>query len=219
MPPVAATRAVVFDFGGVLITSITNQIGDVAVTHGVDVGVMHEVLLGPRASDPDHPWHRAERGELAVADIQGELEPWAVAAGVTLRGDEMTRLLAPGAYSVVDPMIERLATLRADGYRTALLTNTFSEFRPTMERDLDFAMFDAVVESFAVGARKPEPAIYVAAAEMLNVAHDSITYLDDFDQNLEPAAALGWTTILVGEPHAALAELDAVLGRSGYGSK
>ena len=97
--------AVVFDFGGVLITTIGNQVGKVAASHGVDKHVMHEVLLGPRISG-DHPWHRAERGELAVADIQAELAPWAVAPGVELHGDEIDRLLAAGEYSVVDEMVE-----------------------------------------------------------------------------------------------------------------
>jgi len=211
--------AVVFDFGGVLITSISNQIGDVAITHGVDRSVMHGVLLGPRASSGEHPWHRAERGELAITDIQAELTPWAEAAGLVLHGDEIDRLLAPGAYSVVPRMLDRVATLRRRGYRTALLTNTFAEFRPTMERDLDFTQFDAVIESFTVGARKPEHAIYEATAEQLGVAHTSIVYLDDFDQNLVPAAELGWTTILVGDHDDALAELETTLGRSSYDGK
>ena len=149
--------AVVFDFGGVLITTINNQVGDVAATHGVELAVMHEVLLGPRASGADHPWHRAERGEIEVADIQGALGPWADAAGVDLRGDEIDRLMVPGGYAVVDEMLGAVAAVRRDGFGTALLTNTFAEFRPTMERDIDFALFDVVVESFAVGARKPEP--------------------------------------------------------------
>lgn len=215
----ADRRAVVFDFGGVLITSISNQIGDVAATHDVELAVMHEVLLGPRVSGADHPWHRAERGELAAGEIQEHLAPWADAAGIALRGDEMERLLAPGAYSVVRSMLDRIVQLRADGLRTALLTNTFAEFRPTMERDIDFSMFDAVVESFAIGSRKPEPAIYAATAEMLDVEHSSIVYLDDFDHNLAPAAALGWTTILVGDHDAALDELASVLGRSSYDRK
>lgn len=211
--------AVVFDFGGVLITTINNQVGDVAATHGVELAVMHEVLLGPRASGADHPWHRAERGEIAVADIQAALGPWADAAGVDLRGDEIDRLMVPGGYAVVDEMLETVAAVRRDGFGTALLTNTFAEFRPTMERDIDFALFDVVVESFAVGARKPEPAIYEATAEQLGVRHDAIVYLDDFDQNLEPAAALGWTTVLVGDHRDAIIRLDGLLERSRYDEK
>ncbi len=204
--------AVVFDFGGVLITTISNQIGSIAGSRGVEPAVMHEILLGPRASGPDHPWHRAERGELATSEIQPLLGPWAAEFGVTLRGDEIEALLAPGGYTVIDAMLDRIRDLRAEGYLTGLLTNTFAEFRPTMERDIDFALFDVIVESFAVGSRKPEFAIYETTAERLGIDHGAIVYLDDFDQNLEPPAALGWTTIHVGDPHVALHELDALLG-------
>ena len=64
----------------------------------------------------------------------------------------MDRLLAPGGYTVVDGHDRPVARLRSEGYLTGLLTNTFAEFRPTMERDIDFALFDVVVESFAVGS-------------------------------------------------------------------
>ena len=201
-----------FDFGGVLITSISNQIGDIAGGLGAEPSRVHELLLGPRVSGPEHPWHRAERGEIAVADIQGLLTPWAERLGINLRGDEMERLLAPGGYTVVEAMIDRVRTLRAQGYATGLLTNTFAEFRPTMQRDIDFDLFDVVIESFAVGARKPEPAIYDATRERLGVAHDAIVYLDDFDQNLEIPAALGWTSIMVTDAQFALGQLDEVLG-------
>ena len=105
-----------------------------------------------------------------------------------------------------------LTQIRADGYRTGLLTNTFAEFRPTMQRDIDFDLFDTVVESFAVGSRKPERAIYETARDWLGVDHRAIVYLDDFEQNLTEPRALGWTAIQVGDHRAALAELDAVLG-------
>ena len=205
-------QAVVFDFGGVLITSIANQVAGIAALHGVEPKVMHEILLGPRQSGPDHPWHRAERGEITTSAIQGQLTPWADAVGVTLRGDEMDQLLAAGGYSVVDEMIERVRSLRDEGFLTGLLTNTFAEFRPTMERDIDFALFDVVVESFAVGLRKPDLAIYETTAERLGVGHDAIIYLDDFDQNLEPPDELGWTTIHVVEHADALRDLDRLLG-------
>ena len=203
-------RAVVFDFGGVLITPITNQVGTLATRHGRPLESMLALLLGPRETC-DHPWHRAERGELAVADIQPLLAPWAAEVGVALTGDEMDVLLAAGAYTVVQPMLDCLRRLRGEGIRTALLTNTFAEFRSTLETVIDLSLFDAVIESYAVGARKPEPAIYEATAAALGVDHRQIAYLDDFDQNLAPAADLGWTVIHVTDPALALVELDGAL--------
>jgi len=207
--PSAAVRAVVFDFGGVIITPITEGITALAHRIGVDPRAMLEVLIGPDETG-DHPWHRAERGELTVAEIQGDLATYAADAGVELSGDEIEVLLDP-RYSINDAVVARVGSLRDEGIRTGLLTNTFAEFRPTMERDLDFGLFDAVIESYAVGARKPERRIYQAMAVALGVEHGEIVYLDDFHQNLGPADELGWRTIHVTDVVSALAELDALI--------
>ena len=210
-----AIRAVVFDFGGVVITPITDRIETLAARHATDVTTMLRVLLGPPETGA-HPWHRAERGELAVAEIQALLGPWADDVGITLHGDEMDVLMDASLYDVNAVITDRIRSLRHEGYRTALLTNTFAEFRPTLERDLDLSMFDAVVESYAVGARKPERPIYEATAAALGVEHDEIAFLDDFVQNLDAAASLGWTTVRVTDPAAAVDELDRLLvARSG----
>lgn len=202
-------RAVVFDFGGVLISPITEKIAVLAEQRGTTMHELLTVLMGPKPSTPDHPWHRCERGEIAVADIQAHLAPFADAAGIELRGDEIEVLLDP-SYVVVDEMIERVRHLRERGLKTGLLTNTFAEFRPKMQEDIPFPLFDAVIESFAVQARKPERAIYEATAAHLGVDHHEIVYLDDFDQNLDPAIELGWTVIHVTSPSQALDALDAL---------
>jgi putative hydrolase of the HAD superfamily len=205
-------RAVVFDFGGVLITSITSQIGEVAASHDVPMLTMLEVIVGPHESG-DHPWHRAERGEIALADVQALLPPWAERHGIRLVGDEMATVLRPGGFTVVQEMNDKVAALKRAGFKTGLLTNTFAEFRPTMEAALRFADFTAVVESFAVGSRKPDQAIYEATRDALDVRHDQILYLDDFIQNIETARSLGWSTIHVTDPLAAVAAIGPLLGR------
>ncbi len=210
MPSPRRIRAVVFDFGGVLITTITNQVGTLATTHGVPMTTMLQILLGPHESG-QHPWHRAERGELAVAAIQDALQPWADPHGVTLRGDEIDALLSAGGYTTVPEMNAKVALLKRDGYLTGLLTNTFAEFRPTMERDLHFPDFTTVVESFAVGSRKPEPRIYEATRDLLGVEHNEILYLDDFAQNIATAQSFGWSTIHVTDPVADIARIDEVV--------
>ncbi len=212
--PRRVIRAVVFDFGGVIITPITTGIARIAERHRAERATMVELLIGPDETG-DHPWHRAERGELAVADIQAGLNDYATAAGVQLAGDEIDVLLVP-SYSFNESVLDRIRTLRAAGVRTGLLTNTFAEFRPTLERDLDLTMFDVVVESYVVGARKPEPAIYEAMAQALGVDHDEIVFLDDFAQNLAPAAALGWHTIHVTDVDAAITDLDRIIAASGF---
>ena len=207
-------RAVVFDFGGVLISPITTLIAEVATWHDVSMVAMLEVLMGPReTSTAGHPWHRAERGELAIAEMQTEVVPYAEAAGLTLRGDEYERLLC-GEFIVHADVVDRIVRLRDEGYRLGLLTNSFLEFREYIESHIDFALFDAVVDSSQVGHRKPEPAIYELTARMLGVAASEILYLDDFAANLAGAEAAGWQTIHFTGVESALRELDRVLAHT-----
>ncbi len=212
-PPKPSVSAVVFDFGGVLITSITNQLSKIAQHHSTDVPTMLAIMLGPHESG-HHPWHRAERGELAVAEIQAELAPWAAEHNIVLRGDEIEALMSPGQYTVIQPMLDKVAELKRRGFKTGLLTNTFAEFRPTMQQDLRFGDFTAVVESFAVGSRKPEPDIYQATADMLGVSHEEILYLDDFPQNIEMAQSFGWSTIQVSDPLRAIPDIELFLNKN-----
>lgn len=203
--------AIVFDFGGVLITPITNQMTEVASWHDVPMLDMLELLMGPReTSTRDHPWHRAERGEIPIGAMQELVAPWAATAGITLRGDEYGRLLR-GDFFIVDEMIDIIRELRADGHRIGLLTNSFAEFQPILRERLDFALFDVFVDSSDVGCRKPEPEIYALTTERLGMPADRIVYLDDFRANVEGARSAGWTAIHVTDPIAAIAELRALL--------
>ena len=205
-------KSVVFDFGGVLITPITTAIGEIADSHGIEMVAMLEVLMGPRAtSTVDHPWHRAERGEIATAELQAEAAPFATAAGVALRGDEYERMLS-GDFQVRHEVLAEIARLRRRGYTIGLLTNSFKEFRPLLEQYVDFSLFDVVVDSSEVGHRKPEPAIYALTAERLGVDAGQIVYLDDFADNIVGAQLAGWTTIHVTDIDEAMAELDRLLG-------
>jgi epoxide hydrolase-like predicted phosphatase len=208
----------VFDFGGVLITPITNLFPEVAEWHGVSVSELLDVLLGPRdVSTADHPWHRAERGELPTAAMQHEVVPFAQAAGITLRGNEYERLLR-GEFTVRDDVLARVGELRTQGFLTGLLTNSFAEFRPVLEQRIPFSLFDVVIDSAEVGCRKPEPRIYELTAERLGVEHQEILYLDDFEGNIAGAQRAGWRTIHVTGGDHIVVDLDAALAADAIGA-
>lgn len=207
-------NAVVFDFGGVVITPITNQLTRLAGRAGVSMETMLEVVMGPRHVSGDHPWHRAERGELPTAEIQALLAPFAAALGVRLAGDEIDDILTGQGFTVNEAVVERIARLRGDGIAVALLTNSFVEARHIIEAVMDFDLFSDVIDSSLVGCRKPEPRIYELTTARLGVDATSIVYLDDFFDNLAPARAHGWATIHVVDPSAALAELDGLMAET-----
>ncbi len=106
-----------------LITPITTLIDEIAKWHGVSMVDMLDVLMGPRDfSTPDHPWHRCERGEIPMTSMQH------------------------------DKVIDRISSLRAEGYTIGLLTNSFMEFRAIIESRIDIALFDVVVARTSSGA-------------------------------------------------------------------
>ena len=74
------------------------------------------------------------------------------------------------------------------------------------------ARFDVVVESSKVGVRKPEPAFYATACDLLGVEPTECVFLDDLGINLKPAEEMGMTTIKVGEPRAGDRRAANVLG-------
>ena len=204
----SAFDSVVLDFSGVLVTQTSQVLSELASWHRVPIDTLVHVLMGPRAwSTVDHPWHRAERGELGIAAMQVEVAPYAAAAGITLRGDEYARLLT-GDFVVNDEVLDRVGRLRGLGYTLGLLMNSFRELRSTIEGRIDLAIFDVVVDSSQVGCRKPESEIFSIMEHQLGVDPSRILYLDDVLANVEGAHNAGWGTIHVTDLFEALNDLD-----------
>ncbi|MPZ19820.1 MAG: HAD-IA family hydrolase [Luteitalea sp.] len=85
---------------------------------------------------------------------------------------------------------------RARGRRVGMLSNGIPEVmaRLRAERALD-EWFDTVVVSYELGIVKPDPAIYQACLDRLNVAPARALFVDDRRENVDVAAQLGWQTL------------------------
>ena len=207
-------RAIVFDFGGVFTASPFAALRAWRPERGTDPEATLRAVFGPYDQDTDHPWHRLERGELSLAAAAAEIK--ATAAGMGLDFDLFELFRAMGGSPGVRPdMIAKALALRAAGYRTALLTNNIREFSDGWRAMIPAGdMFDVIVDSSAVGMRKPDPRIYRLALEQLGVEPEETVFLDDAPGNVEAARALGMRAILVSDDHtAALAELDRLIAQ------
>ena len=105
-------------------------------------------------------------------------------------------------------MIEKAIEVQKKGFSIALLTNLFTEFYPTVKKELTDVNFDAWVASSEEGTRKPETEIYKRTEELLQVEGERILFLDDFEPNLVTAQEFGWSTIKVTDPLDAMKKLD-----------
>ena len=200
-------RAVLWDFGGVILTSPFEAFAAYERQLGLPEGFIRRV----NTVNPDgNAWARMERNELDVDGFATAFEAEARDLGGELDGGQIVGLLA-GA--VRPEMVEALRRLRG-GYRLACRTNNVAhgggDRRPAVVEGLE--LFDVVVESSKVGVRKPERRFYELACEQLGVEPSECVFLDDLGVNLKPARQMGMTTIKVEDPELALAELERVLG-------
>jgi putative hydrolase of the HAD superfamily len=203
-------RAVLFDFGGVILSSPFEAFND----YEREVGLAPDTIRTINATDPDrNAWARFERGELDVAGFVAAFEEEAAGLGHTVDA----RRVLDGLRGRPRPeMVEALRRVAAR-HKTAMLTNNFRDPRGGAgvragELEAIHDLFDEIVESSVVGVRKPEVRFYEIACERLEVEPDECVFLDDLGVNLKPARAMGMTTIKVGDPAVALTELEAILG-------
>ena len=146
--------------------------------------------------------------------IQKGLEPYAAEYSVKLFGDEIETVYSNKKsgltypYTIIEPMIEKAIEVQKDGFSIALLTNLFTEFYPTVRKELADVRFDAWIASSEEGTRKPEAKIYERTEELLQVSGEKILFLDDFTPNLIAAKEAGWSVIQVIDPIDAIKELD-----------
>jgi putative hydrolase of the HAD superfamily len=97
-----------------------------------------------------------------------------------------------------------LRSLRTQGYRLALLSNTNPIHIDEVRRRLgpfgygEFARcFERIFYSYEMGLRKPDPAIYAAVDRELGIASPAeVLFVDDNAANIASAAKHGWGTIL-----------------------
>lgn len=212
----SSVEAVLWDFGGVFLPSPFTHIRSFADELGVPGHELERLVFGSYDSDGDHPWHRLERGELSFDECNTELMAAAAAEGVAVDPIELLMRMGDGGTRILrDEVVAVAQRIRADGYRTAIITNNIREFRDGWRALVDVdTISELVIDSSEVGIRKPDPAIYRLALERLGgIEPERSVFLDDAPGNVRAAEDLGMHAILVGDdPAPALAELEEVLG-------
>jgi putative hydrolase of the HAD superfamily len=210
LPP----QAVLWDFGGVILTSPFEAFR----TYEREAGLPEDFIRMLNARDPDtNAWAKMERSEVSLAEFVALFEAEAAAHGHTLDG---WRVLKAISGDIRPQMVEALRRCRA-AFKVACITNNMKHGEgPGMARSPEKAaavaevmtLFEHVVESSKLGFRKPDPKFYEIALEQLEVEAAEAVFLDDLGINLKPAKALGMRTIKVGDPDVAIAELEAIVG-------
>jgi putative hydrolase of the HAD superfamily len=200
-------RAVLWDFGGVILSSPFDAFARYERESGLPEGFLRQL----NATDPDtNAWAKLERSEVDLAGFAELYEAEAEAAGHRVDAGAVLALLSG---ELRPAMVQALRRIGEEGLRQACLTNNVAgteAVRPELAEVM--ALFDTVLESSKLGVRKPDPRFYELALDAVGVDPTEAVFLDDLGINLKPARALGIHTIKVVDPDRALAQLEEVVG-------
>lgn len=178
-------RAVLFDFGGVLTTSVVAGFRAFGARYG-DAGLPLR-LLGKGEPGGDL-LIALEEGRIGRAEFEAGFAEIMGHRGVVVQPDGLIRRMQADVRP--DPAtIDLVAELRAEGRPVGLLSNSLGEGSYD-GFDLP-AMFDAVTISGEIGVRKPSRRAYRIACENLGVPPEQTVMVDDLEQNIAAAAELG----------------------------
>jgi len=182
-------RAVILDFGEVLCrTPSPENISKMAAIFKLD----------PHAFLPNYLKGRGsyDRGDL----LPGEYwNAFAQDSGVEIDDPtvEQLRQLDLDLWSRIDDeMISWLELIHNAGFKTAILSNMPTDMADHVRRTYQWIdYFDHHIFSGEVRRVKPEPEIYEHCIAALKVQPSEALFIDDRDENLEQARAIGIRTI------------------------
>jgi putative hydrolase of the HAD superfamily len=214
MSPALAPQAVLWDFGGVILTSPFEAFR----AYEQEAGLPKDFIRMLNARNPNaNAWAKMERSEVTLAEFVVLFEAEARALGHPLDG---WRVLKAISGDIRPQMVKALRRCKAS-FKVACITNNMKNGEgPGMARSPEkaaavaevMALFEHVVESSKLGLRKPDPRIYQYTCKLIGVPPERCVYLDDLGINLKPAKALGMQTIKVDDPDTAIAELEKIVG-------
>jgi putative hydrolase of the HAD superfamily len=197
-------QVVFFDFGGVLTNPVWDSFAAFCRQEGLDPDAVKRLFR----EDPEALalLRRLETGAISEDDFErgfGEM-----------LGLKNHQRLIDSMFAGMTPdeeMLDAVRDLRRAGIQTGLISNSWSVDH--YDRDLLRELFEVVVISAEVKLHKPEPEIYLLAAERLGVEPGACLFVDDLRENCEGAEAVGMTAVRhrsTGETRERLAALTGV---------
>ncbi|MFE6150433.1 HAD family hydrolase [Streptomyces sp. NPDC057889] len=198
--------AALFDFGGVLTTSLIEAFETFGATLGVDPRLPLRLLAKDERSSALLVEH--EEGRLGQREFEDGFAERLRAHGADIQGPGLLSLMQTGLRPD-RAMLDLVAEVRNAGHRVGLLSNSLGD-DCYAGFDLE-SMFDAVVISGEIGVRKPSRRAYAIACERLGTEPAETVMVDDLEHNIVAARRAGLAGILHREAATTAAELRALL--------
>ena len=129
-----------------------------------------------------------EKGLMSTAEFFEAIREY---TGAKISIDEFT-LIWNDIFHEEPSMNELIGCLKGKGFPLFLLSNTSElHFRYIVDKYPIVGLFDELILSFEVGAKKPDERIYQAVMKRTNLPPEEILYIDDIEEFVEAARRLG----------------------------
>lgn len=185
--------AAIFDLGGVLTTPILESFQ----AYERELGLPEHTLIrmlpmrSDEAAEPD--FHLLETGRISeetyYARLRSHIEH---DLGSRIEWPDDAAEIRRGLWGTIrrnDEMVDVVREI-ARHYPVALLTNNVKEWTD-WRRAYPLEIFDVVVDSWEVGVRKPDPAIFRITCDKLGVEPHRASFVDDIPDFVESAKQVG----------------------------
>ncbi len=194
-------KAVIFDWGGVLIENPTEGILRYCrEVLGIGTGCM---LAAYRKLIPYFQEGKISEEEFWKGVRRRTGAKGGMPASLWLEAFEHSYIEKNDVFAVA-------RELHGSGCRTGILSNTEKPARPIMERD-SYRIFDPLVLSWEVGSSKPQGRIFEALIATLSMDPSEILLIDDVAANITAAEDLGLQGLLFTNAETLKADLEALL--------
>jgi HAD superfamily hydrolase (TIGR01509 family) len=196
-------KAALFDYGGVMSASkgeqgFTSRLGEV-----LD-------MSSAEAYDYLKPyWRPLLTGEVSEDEVWSGLEQ---ATGKQIALGDRNIWNTWEQMQPLPEMVQLVGDLQQRSIPVGLVSNTFSSAKAPIRSHGGYDIFDFVVLSDEVGCAKPDIEIYRhALRELGTIAAEAVVFVDDQIKCLEPAKALGMSTILAVDPPQVIEAISRLL--------
>lgn len=201
----ASSPALIADFGGVLTTSPLDSFNQWCHANGVSFGELLKALSEGTDGPSSSPLTLIETGAIDEGAFSAMLSEALERVGKTVPSSGLKEALFAGVGPQPE-MVDIIKRIRMAGVPTCLLSNSWG--RADYPYDVLEDLFDAMIFSGEVGMRKPEPPIYLMAAERLGRRPSDCVFVDDLKVNVKGAEAVGMKGILHTDVDGTVAKLE-----------
>ncbi len=184
-----STTTVLFDVGGVIIRPLDPEAARErreALAQSLGFASGDEMWLHFYTSEE---WTLCKTGRMEGLEMWDRLlRPY----GLVEQAEQEAFVAELHSGEGLHPEMERLITQLHGRYRLGILSNWDDGLEAILEEELGIShYFDAIMNSYRIGAAKPDEEAFHIALDRLGVRPGEVFFVDDQERNTEAAGGLG----------------------------